>query len=59
MYEIKTENFSKDEEIFEFSNYYDDWNQKFVGKMKDETAGVTFKQFGGFKPNLYSSVKGA
>ena len=46
MYEIKTEDvyedFSKDKEIFEFSNYstkpkpYDDFNKLEVGKIKDE-----------------------
>ena len=46
MYEIKTEDiyddFSKDIEMFDFSNYsakskyYDDSNKLVVGKMKDE-----------------------
>ena len=55
MYEIKTkdvyEDFSKDEEMFDFSNYsfktkyYDDSNKLVVGKMKDETGGVAIKEF--------------
>ena len=52
MYEIKTEdaneNFSKDKEILDFSNYslkskyYGDSN-KVVGKVIDEKAGVVIK----------------
>ena len=50
MYEIKTEDFyedfSKDEEMFDLSNYsakseyYDHSNKLAVGKMKDETVGI-------------------
>ena len=50
MYEIKSEdvyeNFRKDKEMFNFSNYstkskyYDDSNKLVVGKMKDKTGGV-------------------
>ena len=50
MYEIKTEDvyedFSSDEEIFDFSNYltkskyHDDSNKLFIGKMKSETGGI-------------------
>ena len=53
MYGIKTEDiyedFSKDKDMFEFSNcsvrwkYYDNWNKLVVGRMKDETAGVAVK----------------
>ena len=49
MYEIKTEDvyedFSKDKEMFDFSNYSvkskycDESNKLVVGKMKDETGG--------------------
>ena len=64
MYEINTEDvyqdFSKDKEIFDFSNYsakskYYDYSIKLVvGKMKDETAGVAIKGFVGSKPKIYS-----
>ena len=57
-YEIKTEDvfedFSKDKEMFDFSNYstkpkyYDNSNKLVVGKMKDETGGVAIKEFVGF-----------
>ena len=50
MYEIKSEdvyeNFRKDKEMFNFSNYstkskyYGDSNKLVVGKMKDKTGGV-------------------
>ena len=53
-YEIKTKNtyedFSKDKEMFDFSNYgaeskyYDDWNKLFVAKMRNEIAGVAVKE---------------
>ena len=49
MYEIKTEDayevFSKDKEMFDFSNYsvkskyYDDSNKLVAGNIKDETGG--------------------
>ena len=52
-YEIITEDvfedFSKDKEMFDFSNYstkpkyYDNSNKLVVGKMKDETGGVALK----------------
>ena len=64
MYEIKAEDahedFSKDKEIFDFSNYSteskccDDSNKLVVGKRKDETGGVTIKEFAGLKPKMYS-----
>ena len=64
MYEIKTEDvyedFSKNKEIFDFSNssaklkYYDDSNKLFAGNMKDEAAGVVIKEFIGLKPKIYS-----
>ena len=64
MYEIKTEDvyedFSKDKEMFDFSNYstkskyYDNSNKLVVGKMKDETAGIKLEEFVGLKPKIYS-----
>ena len=62
IYEIKTEvvykDFSKDEEMFDFSNYstkskYDDSDKLIVGKMKVET-GVTIKEFVGLKQKMDS-----
>ena len=53
MYEIKTEDvyddFSKDEEMLNFRNYwakpnyYDDSNKLVVSKVKNETAGIDIK----------------
>ena len=64
MYQIKTEDaykdFSNDKEMFHFRNYstkskcYDSSNELVVGKMKDETAGVTIEEFVGLKPKMYS-----
>ena len=64
MYEIKTEDvyedFSNDKEMFDFSNYstkskyYDNSNKLWVGKMKDETAGVAIEAFVGLRPKMYS-----
>ena len=54
------EDFSKDKEMFDFSNYsakskyYGDSNKLLIGKMKDETAGVAIKEFVGMKPGIYS-----
>ena len=55
IYKIKTEyafeDFSKDKEMFDFSNYsanlkyYDDSIILAVGKMKDETNGAANKNF--------------
>ena len=63
MYETKTEDvsedFSKDKNEFDFSNYstksisYDDSKKLGAGKMKDETGGVLIKEFVGFKPKAY------
>ena len=63
MYEIKTkyfyENFSKDKEMFDFSNflsktnYYYDSNKLVVGNMKDETPAVAIREFVGLKPKMY------
>ena len=64
MYEIKTENayedFSSDKEKFDFSNYstkskyYDNSNKLVISKMKNQTAGVTIKEFVELKPKMYS-----
>ena len=57
LYEIKIrdvyEDFSKDKEMFDFSSYsakskyYDDSNKLVDGKIKDESGGVTIKEFVG------------
>ena len=64
MYEIKTEDvykdFSKDKEMFDFSDYiakskyYDDSKKLVIDKMKDETAGVAIEEYVGLKTNMYS-----
>ena len=64
MYEVKTkdvhQDLSKDKRMFDFSNYsdnkkyYDESNKLVVDKMKDETSGVTIKEFFGLKPEMYS-----
>ena len=64
IYEIKTENvyenFGRDKEIFDFSNYsakskyYDDSNKSVVGKIKDEMGGVAIEEFVALKPKIYS-----
>ena len=52
------EDFSKDKEMFDFSSYsaestsYDS-NKLVVGKMNDETGGVTIKEFAGSKSKMY------
>ena len=54
------EDFSNNKEMFEFSNYstkskyYDNSNKLVVGKVKDETAGVSIERFIGLKPKMYS-----
>ena len=51
--------FSKDKEMFNFSNYsakskyYDNSNALVVGKMKDETASLPNKEFAGLKLKMY------
>ena len=64
MYKIKTEDlyedFRKDKEMFDFSNYfagskyYDDSSKLGNGKMKDESAGFAINKFVGLKPKMYS-----
>ena len=66
-YEIKSENvykeFFKWKYLFNFSNYskdstfYDDTNEKVIGKMKDEYGGVIIDQFIGLKSKMYSIKK--
>ena len=63
MYEIKTEDvfedLSSDKELFDFSNYsikskyYDDSNKLVIGKMKDNTSGVTIEEFFRLKSKMY------
>ena len=36
------------------SKYYDNLNKSVVGKMKDEIAGVSIKEFVRLKPKMYS-----
>ena len=67
MYEIKTEDvyedFSNDQEMFDFSNYstkskyYDNSNKLVVGKMKDETDGIAIQDIVGLKPKMYSYLE--
>ena len=64
MYEIKTENvyedFSKDRENFDLSNYstkskdHDDSYNLVTGNMKDETGGFPIEEFAGLLPKFYS-----
>ena len=55
-----SEDFYKDKELFNFSNYpkhskcYNDSNQLVIGKMKDEACGVPIKGFVGLKSKMYS-----
>ena len=64
MYEIKTkdtyDNFSKDKNMFDFSNFsakskYDVSTKQVVSTLKDETAGATIKQFVGLKKRCVHS----
>ena len=64
MYQIKTEDvyedFSKDEEMSDYSNYsakskfYYDSNKLVVGKMINKTAYVSLQEFAQLKPKMYS-----
>ena len=64
MYETKTvdvyEDFSINKEMFVFSNhstkskYYDNSNKLVIGKIKDETGGVSIEEFVGLKSRMYS-----
>ena len=63
MYQIKTEdvyeNFSKDKEMFDFSNYsakskyYDNSNKLVVGEMRDEAGGVAIEELVGLNLKTY------
>ena len=67
VYEIKSENvyeeFLKWKDLFDFSNYskdsifYDDTNEKVIGKMKDEYDGNIIDEFIGLKSKMYSIKK--
>ena len=52
--------FSKNKEMFDFSNYstkskyYDDSDRLVIGKIKDETGGVAIEKFLELKPKMYS-----
>ena len=64
MHKIKTEDvyedFSKDKEMFNVSNYsakskyFHDWNKLVARIIKDETSGAAIEEFVGLKPNTYS-----
>ena len=64
MYDIKTEDvhedFSNNKEMFDFSNYstnskyYDDSKKLVVGRMKEESGGVTIEEFVGLKQKINS-----
>ena len=63
MYEIKTEDvyegFAIGKEMLDFSIFltkskqYDNSSKLVIGKMKDETRGVTIENFVGLKPKMY------
>ena len=56
--QMSIEDFCKDKKMFDSGNYsteskyYDDSKKLVAGKMKDETGGVTIKEFFGLKPNI-------
>ena len=64
MYEIETEDLYADmsaqRDLFDFSNYprtgpfFDNVNNKVIGKFKDETAGDPILEFVGLRPKMYS-----
>ena len=63
-YEIKSKNvyeeFFKWKDLFDFSNYskdsrfFNETNQKVIGKMKDEFGGIIVSEFVGLKSTMYS-----
>ena len=63
-YKVKSENvykeFFKWKYLFDYSNYsndlrfFDETNEKLIGKMKDEFGGVTVMEFIGLKSKMYS-----
>ena len=66
-YEIKSKNvyeeFSKWKDLFDFSNYskyskfFNETNNKVIGKMKDKFGGVIIIEFVGLKSKMYSIKK--
>ena len=64
MYEIEArdiyENLWEDSDLFDFSNYkptspyFDNKNNKVIGKFKDEAAGNPIVEFVGLRPKMYS-----
>ena len=66
-YEIKSENFQKEflkwEDLFDFSNYskdskfFNEANEKVIGKMKDKFGGVIVIEFVGLKSKMCSIKK--
>ena len=66
-YEIKSEDvyeeFFKWKDLFDFSNYskdskfFNEANEKVIGKMKDEFGGVIVDEFFGLKSKMYSIKK--
>ena len=66
-YEIKSEDiyeeFFKHKHLFDFSNYpkdskfFDETNEKVIGKMKDEFGGAIIDEFVGLKSKMYSIKK--
>ena len=67
IYEIKSKNvyeeFSKWKDLFDFNNYskdskfFNETNEKVIGKMKDELGGVIITEFVGLKSKMYSIKK--
>ena len=66
MYKIEAENvyedFYKDKELFDLSNYpkdskyYNNANNFIVGEMKNKTFGVPIKSFAGLKSKMYTFI---
>ena len=66
-YEIKSENvsekFFKWKDLFDFGNYlkdskfFDETNEKVIGKIKDEFGRVIVTEFVGLKSKMYSIIK--
>ena len=57
-----SENFCKDNDLFDFSyyskvsKYYNDANNLFVGKIKNETCSIPIKGFVGLKSEIYTFI---